>query len=221
MELFLDTAQVDEIREARDWGVLDGVTTNPSHVAASGRPFLEVVREICALVDGPVSAEVTATLADEMMEQGRLLSRVAPNVVVKVPATREGIKAIRQFSDEGISTNATLVFTPAQALLAAKAGATYVSPFVGRLDAIQHHGMELVEQIRRIHDNYSFPTKLLVAAVRHPDHVVEAALIGADAATLRLDVLRSLYEHPLVNIGLQQFLDDWARIPNAFRRYEL
>jgi len=213
MELFLDTAKIDEIRRALDWGILDGVTTNPTHIAATGRRFREVVEEICALVPGPVSLEVVGTTADQMVAEAQDLARIGPNVVVKIPTIEEGIKATTRLTQMGIKTNLTLVFSAAQALLAAKAGATYVSPFVGRLDGIGHSGSEVVGQIKTIYDNYGYDTKIIVAAVRHPMHILEAALIGAQVVTSRLDILEQLFYHPMTDAGLEQFLADWAKVP--------
>ncbi|NPV08820.1 MAG: fructose-6-phosphate aldolase [Anaerolineae bacterium] len=213
MELFLDTAKVEEIRRAKEWGILDGVTTNPSHIAATGRRFREVVEEICQLVDGPVSVEVVATEADGMVAEAQDIASIGPNVVVKIPTIEEGIKATWRLSRMGIRTNLTLVFNAAQALLAAKAGATYVSPFVGRLDGIGHSGMEIVRQIQTIYGHYGYGTKVIVAAVRHPMHILEAALAGAEVVTSRLDVVEQLFRHPMTDVGLEQFLADWARVP--------
>ncbi|RKY70876.1 MAG: fructose-6-phosphate aldolase [Candidatus Latescibacterota bacterium] len=213
MKFFLDTAKVDEIRKAVEWGIVDGVTTNPTHIADTGRPFLEVVREICSIVDGPISVEVISTEAEGMVREARDLASIHPNIVVKVPLIEEGIKAIKELSRMGIRTNATLNFSPAQALLAAKVGATYVSPFVGRLDAVGHIGMELVRQIKRIYDNYGFKTQIIVSAVRHPVHVLEAALAGADVVTMRYEIMKALFDHPLTDVGLETFLEDWKRVP--------
>ncbi len=220
MKIFLDTANVKEIREAAGWGILDGVTTNPSLVAKEGRDFLEVVREICAIVPGPVSAEVVSTTADEMIKEGRdILRRVgAPNVVIKIPMIREGLRAIKTLSSEGVKINTTLIFSPSQALLAAKAGAAMVSPFVGRLDDISQVGMEIVRDIRTIFDNYDFKCEILAASIRHPVHVVEAARMGADIATLPFAVLEALIKHPLTDIGLQKFLKDWEKMPQQARK---
>jgi len=213
MKFFLDTAKVDEIRKAVEWGIVDGVTTNPTHIADTGRPFLEVVREICSIVDGPISVEVISTEAEGMVREARDLASIHPNIVVKIPLIEEGIKAIKELSRMGIRTNATLNFSPAQALLAAKVGATYVSPFVGRLDAVGHIGMELVRQIKRIYDNYGFKTQIIVSAVRHPVHVLEAALAGADVVTMRYEIMKALFDHPLTDVGLETFLEDWKRVP--------
>lgn len=213
MEIFLDTAKVEEIKEALDWGILDGVTTNPTHIRDTERPFREVVEEICTLVKGPVSVEAVSLKAEEIVEEARSLSKIGPNVVVKIPCIREGIKATSILSREGIKVNATLNFSPGQAILAAKAGATYVSPFIGRLDGISQEGMELVRQIRCIYDNYGYKTKIIVSAVRHPMHVIEAGLCGADVVTMRFNILQLLFEHPLTERGLKKFLEDWEKVP--------
>jgi transaldolase len=209
VKLFIDTASIAEITEAASWGILDGVTTNPSLVAKEGRSYHELVAEICHILPGPVSAEVLATEAEGMEREGRDLASLAENVVVKLPITRDGIKVCARFAEEGIATNLTLCFSPAQALLVAKAGATYVSPFVGRLDDIGHDGMQLVREIVQIYDAYEFPTQVLVASVRHPQHVVEGALAGADVATVPFKVLEQLFHHPLTDSGLQRFLSDF------------
>ena len=213
MKLFIDSADVAQIREAWNWGIIDGVTTNPTHVAKTGRKHLEVYREICGIVDGPVSLETVTLTAKEMAREGRALAKIHKNVVVKVPITKEGLKAVKIFSEEKIKTNVTVAFSAPQALLAAKCGATYISPFVGRLDAIGHVGMELVRQIKTIYDNYSFPTQIITAAVRHPTHVLEAALAGSHVCTMSFDVLEQLYQHPLTDIGIETFLKDWAKVP--------
>ena len=211
MKFFVDTADVAEIAELAATGLLDGVTTNPSLVAKSGRNFFEVIQEICALVDGPVSAEVAATAYEQMLAEGRRLAELAPNVCVKVPLTWDGLKACRTLSNDGIQVNVTLCFTPAQALLAAKAGATFVSPFVGRLDDIGHDGMALIADIVEIYRNYRdrYSTEVLVASVRHPGQVIEAARLGADVATLPPKILQQLIHHPLTDKGLAAFLKDW------------
>ena len=211
MKFFVDTADVAEIAELAAAGLLDGVTTNPSLVAKSGRNFFEVIQEICSLVDGPVSAEVAATAYERMLAEGRRLAELAPNVCVKVPLTWDGLKACRTLSNDGIQVNVTLCFTPAQALLAAKAGATFVSPFVGRLDDIGHDGMALIGDIVEIYRNYRdrYATEVLVASVRHPGHVIEAARLGADVATLPPKILHQLIQHPLTDKGLAAFLKDW------------
>ena len=215
MKLFIDSAEVDKIREAWEWGIIDGVTTNPSHVAKTGRKHLEVYREICDIVDGPISLETITLTAKEMVPEGRALAKIHKNVVVKVPITREGLKAVKEFASEGIRTNVTVTFSPLQAMLAAKCGATYISPFVGRLDAVGQFGMEVVRQIKTIYSNYGFQTQILTAAVRHPTHVLEAALAGSDVCTMAYDVLEQLYHHPLTDIGIDIFLKDWAKVPKA------
>jgi len=209
VKLFIDTANVSEITEAASWGILDGVTTNPSLVAKEGRSYHDLVAEICHIVPGPVSAEVIATDADGMEREGRELAAIAENVVIKLPITRDGIKVCARFAEEGIPTNLTLCFSPAQALLVAKAGATYVSPFVGRLDDVGQDGMQLIREIVQIYDAYEFPTQVLVASVRHPQHVVESTLAGADVATVPFKILEQLFYHPLTDIGLQRFLADY------------
>ena len=217
MKFFLDTADISEIKEAASWGVLDGITTNPSHVAKSGRNFKEVIAEICEIVPGPVSAEVIATEYSEIVAQGRTLAAIAPNVVVKIPVILEGLKAIKTLSEEGIKINTTLCFSPLQSLLAAKAGATYVSPFIGRLDDIGTEGMEGIRQLRDIFDNYQMATEILVASVRSPMHVIDAAVIGADVVTLPIGVFKQMIQHPLTDIGLQKFLADWEKVPADLR----
>ncbi|HXG33741.1 MAG TPA: fructose-6-phosphate aldolase [Bryobacteraceae bacterium] len=212
MKIFLDTANLDELRKGAEWGIVDGVTTNPSLIAREGRPIEEQIRRICEIIDGDVSAEVVATEASEMVREARRLAGIHPNVVVKVPLTREGIKATAALSKEGIRLNVTLCFSPAQALLAAKAGAYIVSPFVGRLDDIGHIGMDLIREITQIYRNYGFKTQVLAASLRSPTHVIEAALAGADIATMPFRVLEMLFNHPLTEKGLEQFLKDWARV---------
>ncbi|MCR9177821.1 MAG: fructose-6-phosphate aldolase [Alphaproteobacteria bacterium] len=211
MKFFIDTADVGEIRELAQTGLVDGVTTNPSLIAKSGRPMAEVIREICEVVDGPVSAEVTATDFETMLKEGHYLAAIASNVAVKVPLTVDGLKTCKALSDEGTQVNVTLCFSAAQALLAAKAGATFVSPFVGRLDDIGADGMELIEDIVQIYGVYDFPTEVLVASVRGPNHVVQAAKMGAGVATLPPSVLRQMYNHPLTDKGLAAFLADWKK----------
>ena len=220
MKIFLDTADIREIREAHSWGILDGVTTNPSLVAKEGKDFLDVVREISAIVQGPVSAEVVSTTTDEMIREGKdIMRRVgAPNVVIKIPMIREGLRAIRALSSEGIRVNTTLIFTAPQALLAAKAGASFVSPFIGRLDDISHLGMDIVRDIRAIFDNYDFKCEILAASIRNPLHVVDAARLGADIATIPFSVLEAIIKHPLTDIGLQRFLKDWEKLPQQMRK---
>jgi transaldolase len=212
MKFFIDTADVAEIRAAHEMGLVDGVTTNPSLIAKSGRDFREVITEITAIVDGPISAEVIALDAPGMVREGQELAKINPkNIVIKVPMTTEGLKATSIFASEGIKTNVTLVFSPLQALLAAKAGATYVSPFVGRLDDVGHDGMEGVEQIRTIFDNYGYATETIVASVRSPLHVLNAALIGADICTIPFGVITQLAKHPLTDVGIEKFLADWKK----------
>lgn len=211
MQIFLDTANLGEIQEAVALGVLDGITTNPTLIGKEKRPFRPLVEEICRLVEGPVSLEVVATDLEGMLREGRELAKIAPNVVVKCPMTRDGLKAVRRLTAEGIKVNQTLVFSPTQALLSAKAGATYVSPFVGRLDDAGHVGMDLVRTILEIYRNYGFETKVLAASLRHPTHVVEAAVAGAHIATMPFAVLEQLLKHPLTDVGLKKFLDDWAK----------
>jgi transaldolase len=209
MKFFVDTAEIADIKKLYETGLLDGVTTNPSLVAKSGRNFLEVIAEICAAVPGPVSAEVASTEYDGMIAEGRKLAKIAKNVVVKLPLTVDGLRATKTFTDEGIKTNVTLCFSPNQALLAAKVGATYVSPFIGRLDDINLEGMELIENIRQIYDNYDFKTQILAASIRSANHVTQAALAGADVATIPPPVIYKLADHPLTKSGLEQFVKDW------------
>lgn len=215
MEIFIDTANIDEIRQANDWGILDGVTTNPSLVAKEkdkGKDFKAIVKEICEIVHGDVSAEVVAVKYEDILNEARILAKVHKNVVVKIPLLPDGLKAVKALAKEGIRSNVTLCFSANQALLAAKAGAYIISPFVGRLDDIGQNGVELIEEIRQIYDNYEFKTKILFASVRHADHVKQAALLGADIATIPFKVLEQLYKHPLTDAGLKQFLDDWAKL---------
>jgi transaldolase len=215
MKLFIDSANLREIRDASAMGLVDGVTTNPSLISKEGRPFRQTIEEICQIVDGPISAEVTAVECEGMLREGRELAKIHPNVVVKVPLIPEGLKAARIFSEEGIKTNVTLCFSANQALLAAKAGAFIVSPFVGRLDDISEEGMALIRQIVTIYRNYEFKTQVLVASVRHPIHVVDAALLGADIATMPYVVMMQLVRHPLTDIGLKKFLADWEKLPKS------
>ncbi len=212
MKFFIDTANLKEIREAAELGILDGVTTNPTLLSREpGDPY-ENLKEICRIVPGPVSGEVIATDYQGMVQEARELAKLAENLVIKIPMTRDGIKAVRTLSSDGIKTNVTLVFSPTQALLAAKAGATFVSPFVGRLDDISQDGMHLIEQIVTIYTNYQFDTEILVASVRHPMHVVQAALMGADIVTMPFAVINKLFQHPLTDIGIERFLNDWKKI---------
>ena len=212
MKFFIDTANVEEIKKANDLGLLDGVTTNPTLVSREGREFKDLIKEICRIVDGPVNAEVVSTDAEGMMKEARDLVKLAENIVVKIPLIKEGLKAVKVLSAEGIRTNVTLCFSPIQALMAAKAGAAYISPFVGRLDDISHRGMELVEQIVTIYDNYGFQTEVIVASIRNPVHVLEAALMGADISTVPYKVMEQLIKHPLTDIGLESFLADWKKM---------
>ena len=214
MKFFVDSADVAAIRELNDLGMVDGVTTNPSLILKSGRDIVEVTKEICDMVSGPVSAEVVATEAKAMIAEGLKLAKIAPNIAIKVPLTWDGLTACKAFASEGHMVNVTLCFSATQALLAAKAGATYVSPFVGRLDDVGEEGMELIRRIRAIYDNYGFDTEIIVASVRNPMHVVDAALIGADVATIPFGVLKQLAKHPLTDAGLAKFLADAAKIPH-------
>jgi len=211
MKFFIDTANIDEIKEAHSMGMVDGVTTNPTLIAKEGRDFEEIIRDICAIVDGPVSAEVISIDADGMIKEARQLSKIHENIVVKIPMTVDGLKATRRLAEEGIKTNVTLVFSPLQALMAAKAGATFVSPFIGRLDDLSQEGLLLVEQIVEIYSNYAFDTEIIVASIRNPLHVLESALMGADIATIPFDVLAKLAAHPMTDKGLKAFLDDWDK----------
>lgn len=212
MKIFIDTANINEIKEAAALGILDGVTTNPSLVSKEGKDFKKLLEEILAIVDGPISAEVISTDYNGILKEAKELSKIHHNIVVKVPLIREGLKAVRTLSSEGINTNVTLCFSASQAILAAKAGASYISPFIGRLDDISTNGMDLIEQIVQIYRNYNFNTEVLVASIRHPMHFVEAALIGADVATLPFNVIDKLFNHPLTDVGLEKFLSDWQKI---------
>ncbi|PWR03939.1 fructose-6-phosphate aldolase [Meridianimarinicoccus roseus] len=211
MKFFVDTAEIDAIAELNALGMVDGVTTNPSLIAKSGRNILEVTKEICALVDGPVSAEVVATKADDMIAEGRKLAEIADNIAIKVPLTWDGLKACKTFSDEGRMVNVTLCFSPNQALIAAKAGATFISPFIGRLDDIHLDGMDLIADIREIYDNYGFETQILAASIRTPNHVAQSARIGADVITAPPAVIKALASHPLTDKGLAAFMADWEK----------
>ena len=211
MKFFIDTANIEEIKEANSMGMADGVTTNPSLIAKEDGDFEDIIREICKIVDGPISAEVISLETEGMLREARQLASIHDNIVVKIPMTIDGIKATRQLSQEGIKTNVTLIFSPLQALMAAKAGATYVSPFVGRLDDISHEGLLLVEQIAEIFNNYAFDTEIIVASVRNPLHVLDAALMGADIATIPFKVLSKFASHPLTDKGIKAFLDDWNK----------
>ena len=212
MKFFIDTANVKEIREAASLGIVDGVTTNPSLIAKEGRDFKQVIHEICTIVDGPISAEAVSLEAEKMVVEGEDLAKIHKNIVVKLPMTKDGLKATKVLADRGIKVNMTLVFSPNQALLAAKVGAAYVSPFVGRLDDISHYGMDLVRQIMAIYNNYGFGTEVIVASVRNPLHVVDAALAGAHIATIPFSVIDQMAKHPLTDIGIEKFLSDWKKL---------
>ncbi len=211
MKFFIDTANLDEIKEAESLGILDGVTTNPSLVAKEGKDFIELLKEIVKVVDGPISAEVVSTDYKGILKEAYDLAKIHKNIVIKVPLIKEGLKAVKTLSEDGIKTNVTLCFSASQALLAAKAGATYISPFVGRLDDISHDGMGLIEQIITIYNNYDFDTQVLVASIRHPLHLVDAAMMGAHVATMPFEVINKLFKHPLTDIGLEKFLSDWKK----------
>lgn len=213
MQIFIDSADIQEIRDAAAMGVIDGVTTNPSLVAKAGRPLEAIIRDICEVVDGPISAEVIATDFEGIVREGRQLAKLHPNVVVKVPLIADGLRAVKVFTKEGIKTNVTLCFSPSQGMLAAKAGATYISPFVGRVDDVSGEGMQLVGQLCQIYENYGYGTQVLAASIRHPLHVVQAAEIGAHVATIPLKVIHQLLKHPLTDAGLAQFLADAKKIP--------
>lgn len=212
MKFFIDTANINQIKEAASYGLLDGVTTNPSLVAKEGKDFRQLLEEIIKIVDGPISAEVVATDFNGIMKEASELAKIHENIVVKVPLIKEGIKAVKALHEEDIRTNVTLCFSASQALLAAKAGATYISPFVGRLDDISHNGMDLIKQIVQIYKNYNYKTQVLVASIRHPLHLVDAAMIGADVATMPFDVIEKLFKHPLTDNGLEKFLSDWKKL---------
>ncbi len=213
MKIYIDSADINDIKEGISLGLCDGVTTNPTLVAKTGKDFKEVIKEICQAVNGPISAEVVSLEAGKMYEEGRELAKLHDNIVVKIPMGMEGLKAVKRFAAERIRTNVTLIFSPLQALLCAKAGASFVSPFVGRLDDVGAVGMDLIKQIRTIFDNYDYPTEILVASVRNPIHVLDAALCGADIATMPLSVARTLASHPLTDKGIQLFLKDWEKVP--------
>ena len=212
MKFFIDTANIEEIKKANEMGMADGVTTNPTLVSREGREFKGLIKEICDIVDGPVSAEVVSLDTDGMVSEAKELAKIADNIVVKIPLIVEGLKAVRILDQEGINTNVTLCFSPVQALMAAKAGATYISPFVGRLDDISQRGMELAEEIINIYENYDFKTEVIVASIRNPIHVLDAALMGADIATIPFKVIQQLIKHPLTDIGLDKFLADWKKL---------
>ena len=213
MKFFIDTADVNEIREAESLGILDGVTTNPTLISRTGRPFKETIEEICTIVKGPVSAEVVSVDTDGIIKEGRELAKIADNIVVKVPLIKDGHKAVKALTSEGIKVNVTLCFSSNQALLAAKAGGTYISPFVGRLDDKGHTGMEVIDEIRTIYDNYGFETEIIVASIRNPLHVRDAAIMGADIATIPFAVFNNIVKHPLTDAGLESFLADWEKVP--------
>lgn len=213
MKFFIDTANIKEIKEANDLGIIDGVTTNPSLIAKEGRDFKELVKEICTIVNGPISVEALSTEANAIVTEARELAKIDKNIVVKIPICHEGLRATNILSKEGIRINMTLIFSPSQALLAAKAGAAYVSPFVGRLDDISHVGMDLVGQILTIFDNYDIDTEVIVASIRNPIHLVDAAMAGADIATIPFNVIQQLIKHPLTDVGIKKFLEDWEKVP--------
>jgi transaldolase len=213
MKIFLDTANIKEIREMNDLGIIDGVTTNPTLISKEGRDFTSIIKEITNIVDGPISAEVISMDLEGMLDEARRLSKIHRNINIKIPLIKEGLKAVKILSKENIKTNVTLCFSAAQALLAAKAGATFISPFIGRLDDIGHAGMDVVRDIKEIYLNYGFKTQIIVASIRHPLHVLEAAKIGADIATLPYKVLEQLIKHPLTDIGIERFLEDWKKVP--------
>jgi transaldolase len=213
MKFFIDTADINEIKTAVAYGLVDGVTTNPSLVSKTGKDLMTVLKEICDIVEGPISAEVVSTKSSDMVKEAKQLAQIHPNIVIKIPMCLEGLKATRTLSQAGIKVNMTLIFSPLQALIAAKTGAAYVSPFIGRLDDISHVGMELVDQIVTIFDNYEFDAEIIVASIRNPVHVLEAALLGADIATIPFSVLEQLTKHPLTDIGIERFLADWKKVP--------
>jgi len=215
MKFFLDTANLKEIREVAGWGILDGVTTNPSLVAKENLKFDDLIREICVLCPGPVSAECVSEKAEEIIVEARTLARIAPNIAVKIPITLDGLKAIKVLSGERIAVNTTLIFSPTQALLAAKAGAKYVSPFIGRLDDMSQEGMDLIREIVTIFENYRFDCEIIVASVRHPRHIVDAALLGADICTIPFNVIEKLVRHPLTDLGIERFLKDWGKVKKS------
>lgn len=212
MKFFLDTANIEQIRDAASLGLIEGVTTNPSLISKEKKPFKDIILEICKIVDGPISAEVTCSDYKGMIEEALKLSDIHKNIVIKVPITKEGLKAVKDLSGQGVRTNVTLIFSATQALLAAKAGASYVSPFVGRLDDISNDGMNLIAEIQQIYRNYSFETEVIIASIRHPIHVLQAALMGADIATVPYDVLMKLIKHPLTDIGIEKFMCDWKKV---------
>ncbi len=215
MKFFIDTANIEEIKKAVDMGMVDGVTTNPSLIARENKPFKKIIKDICKIVDGPISAEVIALDAEGMVREGRELAAIHANIVIKIPMTTEGLKAVKKLAEEKIRTNVTLIFSASQALMAAKAGASYASPFVGRLDDISQNGMDLISDIMNIYDNYGYPTEVIVASIRNPIHVVDAALLGAHIATIPFKVIAQLARHPLTDLGMEQFLADWEKRTKA------
>ncbi|UCE75160.1 MAG: fructose-6-phosphate aldolase [Methanomassiliicoccales archaeon] len=215
MKIFLDTANVEHIKEASSWGIIDGVTTNPTLIAREGRNFEDVVKEICSIVDGPISAEVVSMKSDEMVEEAKGLAQIHKNIVIKVPIMPEGLKTMKRLKELDIKTNATLIFSPNQALLAAKVGATYVSPFIGRLDDIGHIGMDIIRDIMIIFENYKFESEVIVASIRNPIHVIDAAIAGAHIATVPYDTLRKMVKHSLTDVGIERFLSDWEKVPKV------
>ncbi|UCB56903.1 MAG: fructose-6-phosphate aldolase [Candidatus Omnitrophota bacterium] len=219
MKIFLDTANIEQIKEAAELGVIDGVTTNPTLIAREKRNFVDLVREIYEIVDGPISAEVVSLEASGMIDEAQRLAKLGKNIAIKIPMTEEGLKAVKALSFEGIMTNVTLCFSPAQGLLAAKAGATFLSPFIGRLDDVSHEGMNLVRTIKQIYANYGYKTQIIVASIRHPLHVLEAATAGADIATVPFDVLKKLLKHPLTDIGIDRFLQDWQKLTDKEKAF--
>lgn len=218
MKIFLDTANVEQIREANSWGIIDGVTTNPTLMAQEKRPYEQIVKEIVSIVDGPISAEAMCTECNDIVKESKALAKIHKNIVVKIPMSVEGLKAVKKLSAEGVKTNVTLVFSPNQALLAAKAGATYVSPFIGRLDDIGSHGMDVIGQIMTIFKNYHFKTQVIVASIRHPIHVMQAALIGADIATVPFEVLKKMTQHSLTDVGIGKFKKDYDKLPRKRKK---
>lgn len=218
MKIFIDTANLEKIKEANSWGIVDGVTTNPSLVSKENMDFKTLVKEICKVVDGPISAEVMGDSAEEMVKEGKELAKIHKNIVIKIPMTKEGMKATKVLSSEGINVNVTLIFSAAQALLACKAGARYISPFVGRLDDAGQDGMKLIAEIMNVLDNYDFDTEVIVASIRHPIHVIDAAQMGADIATIPFDVLDKMFNHPLTDNGIKRFKDDWAKCESTTKR---
>ena len=213
MKIFIDSANIAQIKEVNSWGVLDGVTTNPTLISLENRPMQELLKEICSIVDGPISAEAIAQEFDAMVKEARGLASIHKNIVIKIPLTKDGLKATKTLAAERIRVNVTLCFSPTQALLAAKAGASFISPFIGRLDDISQFGIDLLRDIKKIYDNYQFKTQIIVASIRNPLHVLEAAKIGADIATVPFNVLEQLFNHPLTDIGIKRFLKDWEKIP--------